>query len=152
MKFNCTMRKRLLHKKISLLFYLLLIFYNDQVLLFFLLILSNLIFKNCFFLAILLGVTRRCIFGRFQRFGLSAFSITRFVTKSRTSSALSKPCNFLILEALFGPNLFGRFLSVKPSKSPSPLLIMTKLKTEISGPTSQPRTDLRLRSPLRRGL
>lgn len=57
-----------------------------------------------------------------------------------------------MLDALFGPSLLGLLSSVSPGISSSPFLTTTRLRTERSGPTMHPRTDLRLLCPCLRGL
>jgi hypothetical protein len=75
----------------------------------------------------------------------------RFGGPYRTSSFLSRPKNLRILVARLGPSRFGWTTSVKPGMSPSPCLTMESASTDRSCATMQPRTDLRLRSPVRRG-
>jgi len=73
---------------------------------------------------------------------------------SNTSSFLFKLNNFLILVALFGPNLLPLSLSsvVRSGRSYSPFFTIVNERTLISGPTMHPRTDFFLRSPVLRGL
>ena len=58
---------------------------------------------------------------------------------------------FRILLARLGPKRLGTLRSVRPGMSSSPFLTTINDRAAMSGPTMQPRTDLRLRSPLRRG-
>mmetsp|Transcript_8465 Transcript_8465/g.12408 ORF Transcript_8465/g.12408 Transcript_8465/m.12408 type:complete len:219 (-) Transcript_8465:68-724(-) len=94
------------------------------------------------------GVMRRWILGALDFFFLSGQS--RRTTNLRTSSFLSKLKSFRMWLARLGPNLRGSIVSVKPSMSASPFFTMSKFMTARSGPTMQPRTDFRLRQPLRR--
>ena len=73
------------------------------------------------------------------------------IYRKRTSSSLVRPKNFLIFVARLGPRRFGYTVSVTPGMSLSPFLTIERASTERSMPTIQPRTDLRLRSPVRRG-
>eukprot|EP01085_Mycamoeba_gemmipara_P001143 Mycagemm_TRINITY_DN10330_c1_g10::TRINITY_DN10330_c1_g10_i1::g.1143::m.1143 type:complete len:104 gc:universal TRINITY_DN10330_c1_g10_i1:645-334(-) len=103
-----------------------------------------------------MGVTRRWILGALVRFFFlvspSLTGSSRRMTYLRTSSFLPRSKSLRTFEARLGPRRRGMFLSVSPGIASSPFFTTTRLRTEISLLTTQPRTDLRLRSPLRRGL
>merc|ERR1719348_2810888 len=92
-----------------------------------------------------LGALYLCFLPSFRGRGL-------LMTYWQRSSSLVRLNSFLILLALLGPSLLGMVLSVSPGISASPFLTMAKLRTAKLPSTMQPRTDLRLRSPLRLGL
>ena len=68
-------------------------------------------------------------------------SVTPFDLSFSLSFASLIANNFLIFEALFGPNLLGIFKSVNPGISFSPFLTMATERTQISEPIIQPRID-----------
>merc|ERR1740129_1986135 len=76
--------------------------------------------------------------------------VSRRTTNCLTSSFLSRLNIFRMLEARFGPRRRGFASSVRPSISSAPFFRTTRERVAKSGPTMQPRTDLRLRQPLRR--
>ena len=73
--------------------------------------------------------------------------ITHFLTKA-ISSVFLRAKSFLILLALFGPNLLGISVSVNPGISLSPFLEIERDKTAISCPTMQPLMDVLVLSPV----
>jgi hypothetical protein len=72
---------------------------------------------------------------------------THFLTKA-ISSVFFKAKSFLILLALFGPNLLGISTSVRPGISLSPFLEMERATTQISCPIMHPLTDFLFLSPV----
>ena len=72
---------------------------------------------------------------------------THFLTKAISSVFLSAK-SFLILLALFGPNLLGISVSVNPGISAYPFFEIKSDKTAISCPTMHPLIDLLLLSPV----
>src|SRR5258706_4036906 len=76
---------------------------------------------------------------------------SRRMTNLRTSSSFLRLKNLRTLVARLGPSRLRRTVSVRPGISCSPCLTTTRERTAMSGPTMHPRTDLRLRSPVRRG-
>merc|ERR1719327_1684831 len=69
---------------------------------------------------------------------------------SFTASFFSRANSFRMFAARFGPKRRGLLSSVSPGMSSAPFLATTNCKVARSGPTMQPRTDLRLRQPVRR--
>ena len=75
-----------------------------------------------------------------------------FLVNKAEESVLLKANNFLILLALFGPNLLGTEVSVKPAISFGPFYVITTNKALISAPTIQPLTVFLFLSPVLLGL
>merc|ERR1711968_97871 len=98
-----------------------------------------------------MGVTRCWILGALLLAGLSPLAGTsRRTTYLVTSSAFSRLNILRMLLARLGPRRRGIERSVRPGISPSPFLTMTKLSTDRSEPTTQPRAERLWRSPVRR--
>merc|ERR1719319_934734 len=91
-----------------------------------------------------LGAANFCFFPSFRGRGL-------LITYWHTSSSLVRLKSLRILLALLGPSLLGMVLSVRPGISASPFLTIAMERTAKLPSTMHPRTDLRLRSPVRRG-
>lgn len=110
-----------------------------------------------FFLLNLLAVKSLVILGALQYFFPSGCSLVILLTTALWTSklltlifsasltpllskCLGRLKSFLILLALFGPNLRGFLASVNPAISVSPFWTNTKLMELISGPKTQPLT------------
>lgn len=74
------------------------------------------------------------------------------VSKELSSCFFFKLNNFLILLALFGPNLLGFETSVSPGISLAPLWVMVKKIALMSFPTMHPLTVFLFISPVLLGL
>merc|ERR1719305_1459985 len=99
------------------------------------------------------GVMRRWILGALNLCFLPSFwGRGLLMTYWQTSSLGGRLKSLRILEALLGPSLLGTGLSVSPGISASPFLTTDMARTARFPSTMHPRTDLRLRSPVRRGL
>jgi len=103
------------------------------------------------FLCKVRGVTNLWILGALLLFlPVAETNVRRYVfTYFLTSSSLVRLKSLRILVALLGPLILGFSVSVRPGRSLSPCLTMTRFNTDKSGLTIHPLTDLRLRSPLR---
>merc|ERR1719210_2922180 len=106
----------------------------------------------CLFLWRTAGVTRRWTLGALNFCFLPSFKGRGLLmTYWQTSSSFDRLKSLRILEALLGPRRLGMVVSVRPGMSAAPFLTMERARTDKLPSTMHPRTDLRLRSPVRRG-